>query len=129
MATAQPDTDQLLDQVGRGDRAARDRLLGRHRLRLRNLIALRLDPRAAARLDPSDVSGGPRPGADRGLAASLRSRPLPFSPWLRRLALERLTDLHRLHLRSQKRSVRREEARLPLLSDESVQQLAGRLAA
>jgi RNA polymerase sigma-70 factor (ECF subfamily) len=129
MATAEPDTEQLLDLVGQGDRAARDRLLGRHRQRLRNLIALHLDPRIAARVDPSDVVQESLVEADRRLADYLRNRPLPFYPWLRRLALQRLTDLYRLHVRSMKRSVRREEARLPLLSDDSVQQLASRLMA
>jgi RNA polymerase sigma-70 factor (ECF subfamily) len=129
MATAEPDTEQLLDRIGQGDRTARDRLLGRHRQRLRNLIALHLDPRVAARIDPSDVVQESLADADRRLADYLRIRPLPFYPWLRRLALQRLTDLHRLHLRSKKRSVRREEARLPLLSDDSIQQLAGRLMA
>src|SRR5262245_29181201 len=110
MATAEPDTELLLDLVGQGDRAARDRLLGRHRQRLRNLIALHLDPRVAARIDPSDVVQESLAEADRRLADFLRGRPLPFYPWLRRLALQRLTDLHRLHLRSKKRTVRREEA-------------------
>src|SRR5262245_2018120 len=129
MATAEPDTEQLLDLVGQGDRTARDRLLGRHRQRLRNLIALHLDPRIAARVDPSDVVQESLVEADRRLADYLHDRPLPFYPWLRRLALQRLTDLYRLHVRSLKRSVRREEARLPLLSDDSVQQLASRLMA
>ncbi|HEV3116074.1 MAG TPA: sigma-70 family RNA polymerase sigma factor, partial [Gemmataceae bacterium] len=48
----------------------------------------------------------------------------PFYPWLRQVALERLTDLHRRHLRSQKRSVRREQVRLQNLPDESLQGLA-----
>jgi RNA polymerase sigma-70 factor (ECF subfamily) len=129
MATAEPDTEQLLDLVSQGDRAARDRLLGQHQQRLRNLIALHLDPRLAARVDPSDVVQESLVEADRRLGDYLRDRPLPFYPWLRRLALQRLTDLHRLHVRSRKRSVRREEARLPLLSDDSVQQLASRLMA
>ncbi len=129
MATVEPDTEQLLDLVGQGDRVARDRLLGRHRQRLRNLIALHLDPRIAARIDPSDVVQESLVEANRRLGDYLRDRPLPFYPWLRRLALQRLTDLHRLHLRSKKRSVGREEARLPLLSDDSVQQLARQLVA
>src|SRR5204863_532725 len=39
----------------------------------------------------------------------LRDRPLPFYPWLRRLAEERLADVHRGHLRAGRRSVAREE--------------------
>ncbi len=125
----EPDTDQLLDLVGRGDPSARGRLLDRHRGRLRQLVALRLDPRLAARVDPSDVVQESLAEADRRLADFARVRPLPFYPWLRQLALQRLTELHREHIRSHKRSVRREEARLPLLPDESVQGLARRLAA
>jgi RNA polymerase sigma-70 factor (ECF subfamily) len=125
----EPDTDQLLDLVGRGDPSARGRLLDRHRGRLRQLVALRLDPRLAARVDPSDVVQESLAEADRRLADFARARPLPFYPWLRQLALERLTELHRQHIRAHKRSVRREEARLPLLPDESVQGLARRLAA
>jgi RNA polymerase sigma-70 factor (ECF subfamily) len=65
--------------------------------------------------------------ADRRLPDYLRDRPMPFYPWLRALALQRLADLHRRHVRSLKRSVRREEARLPFLTDDSVQDLARRV--
>ena len=107
MPPPEPDTDQLLDRAGRGDRDARDRLLDRCRPRLRSLVALRIDPRLAARVDPSDVVQESLAEADRRLADYLRDRPLPFYPWLRQLALERLADLHRRHVRTQKRSVRR----------------------
>jgi RNA polymerase sigma-70 factor (ECF subfamily) len=124
MAQPDPDTDELLDQVSQGDRTARDRLLDRHRKRLRNLIALRIDPRLAARVDPSDVVQESLAEAAQRLSDYIEERPLPFYPWLRQIALERLVDLQRRHVRSQKRSVRREEARLPLLPDDSLQGLA-----
>lgn len=124
---AEPDTEHLLALVAQGDREARNRLLDRHRRRLRGLIDLRLDPRLAARIDPSDVVQESLAEADRRLPDYLRDRPLPFYPWLRALALQRLTDQHRRHVRSLKRSVRREEARLPLLTDDSVQDLARRV--
>jgi RNA polymerase sigma-70 factor (ECF subfamily) len=125
---AGPDTEQLLALVEQGDRDARNRLLDRHRGRLRELVNLRIDPRLAARVDPSDVVQESLAEADRRLPDYLRTRPLPFYPWLRGLALQRLTDLHRRHVRSLKRSVRREEARFPLLSDDSVQDLARRVS-
>jgi hypothetical protein len=53
------DTDRLLDNASRGDGAARARLLDCHRQRLRHMIALRLDRRLAARIDPSE-RGSPR---------------------------------------------------------------------
>jgi RNA polymerase sigma-70 factor (ECF subfamily) len=123
------DTEQLLDRAGRGDREACDRLLARHRQRLRELIALRLDRRLAARVDPSDVVQETLAEAARRLADYLRQRPLPFYPWLRQLAVDRIIDLHRRHVRAGKRSVRREERSLPPLPDQSAAELAQRLFA
>src|SRR5262245_37012531 len=101
--TPEPDTEELLDRAGQGDPTARNRLLDRHRQRLRALIALRLDPRLAARIDPSDVVQESLAEADGKLADYLRTRPLPFYVWLRELALQRLVDLQRWHVRAQKR--------------------------
>jgi RNA polymerase sigma-70 factor (ECF subfamily) len=58
----------------------------------------------------------------------LKRRPLPLYPWLRQLALERLIDLHRQHVKAQKRSVSREES-LDELPEESAALLAQRVAA
>jgi RNA polymerase sigma-70 factor (ECF subfamily) len=129
MAPQHPDTEQLLDRAGQGDAWARNCLLERHRARLRALIALRMDRRLAARVDPSDVVQESLAEADGKLADYVRTRPLPFYLWLRALVLERLVDLHRRHVRAQKRSIRREEVQLPGLSDESLEQLAQRLVA
>jgi RNA polymerase sigma-70 factor (ECF subfamily) len=128
MTPTPPDTEQLLDLAAAGDPDARGMLLQRHRQRLLALVALRLDRRLTARADPSDVVQDSLVEADRRLGDYLRDRPLPFYVWLRQLALERVVDLHRLHLRAQKRSVRREEISVSLLPDESLMQLAERLA-
>jgi hypothetical protein len=45
----------LIKRAARGDPAARDSLLDRHRERLRTMAAIRMDHRLAARVDPSDV--------------------------------------------------------------------------
>jgi RNA polymerase sigma-70 factor, ECF subfamily len=126
MNQAEPDTEQLLARAGHGDQAAPGQLLERHRQRLRHMIALRLDRRLQARLDPSDVLQETLAEAARRLADYARRRPLPFYPWLRQLAWERLVQLHRRHVRAGKRTVRREQADLPL-SDESALALADRL--
>ncbi len=107
------DTERLLQRAAAGDVAARDQLLDRHRDRLCRAVARRLDPRLAARVDASDVVQEALADADRKLAGYLRDRPLPFYPWLRRLALERLVQLHRRHVRARKRSVTREEPARP----------------
>jgi RNA polymerase sigma-70 factor (ECF subfamily) len=129
MTAANPDTEQLLEQASQGDADARQQLLGRHRGRLRRMVAIHLDRRLAARLDPSDVVQEALAAAAGKLDDYLRDRPLPFYPWLRRLAWERLVKLHRHHLRAQRRSVQREEPHVPALPDESAAELAERLIA
>ncbi len=119
------DTEALLDRATRGDDTAREALLDQHRHRLRRMVAARLDRRLAARVDPSDVVQEALAEAAENLDAYLRDRPLPFYPWLRRFAWERLMKLHRHHIKSQRRSVTREEAWI--MPDESAQQLANRL--
>jgi RNA polymerase sigma-70 factor (ECF subfamily) len=89
------------------------------------MIAVRLDRRLAARVDPSDVAQEVLAEANRQLDQFLRERPLPFYPWLRRLAGLKLADAYRRHFKAGRRTVMREErAGLP---DESAQELAGRL--
>jgi RNA polymerase sigma-70 factor (ECF subfamily) len=127
-AAAHPDTDELLDRAGQGDVPARHQLLVRHRARLRKMVAIRLDRRLAARVDPSDVVQETLAEADRRLDGYLRDRPLPFYPWLRRLAGERLIDLYRRHVRARHRSVEREEPWPLPLPDDSAIALVDRLA-
>jgi RNA polymerase sigma-70 factor (ECF subfamily) len=122
-------TDDLLRRAADGDSAARQELFARYRERLRLMIAVRLDRRLAARVDASDVVQEALADAALELAEYLRRRPLPFYPWLRRLAWERLLELHRRHVLAGKRSVTREEPAEPALPDESVFALACRLVA
>jgi RNA polymerase sigma-70 factor (ECF subfamily) len=128
MGTATPDTDLLLCRAAAGDAAARGELLDRHRHRLKRMVAVRADPRLAARVDPSDVVQEALAEAAAKLDRYLRDRPLPFYPWLRRLALDRLATLFRHHVGTGRRSVTREEVRMGL-SDQSAGELAERLFA
>jgi RNA polymerase sigma-70 factor (ECF subfamily) len=48
-------TNHLLEQAARGDPRALGTLLGRHRHRLRRMVALRMDRRLQGRIDASDV--------------------------------------------------------------------------
>jgi RNA polymerase sigma-70 factor (ECF subfamily) len=89
------DTDELLRRTAQGNAAARDQLLARHRDRLRKLIAYRMDRRLAARVDPSDIVQEVLVEASRKLPDYLQQRPLPFYPWLRQIAADRLVELHR----------------------------------
>src|SRR3954454_18247692 len=109
MVPHEMDPDELLLRAGRGEDAARQRLLAVHRDRLRRMVAVRMERRLAARFDPSDVvqEGLAEPG--QCLYDYFRARPMAFYPWLRHFAWERLVDLHRRHFQAQRRSVTREE--------------------
>jgi RNA polymerase sigma-70 factor (ECF subfamily) len=122
------DTDVLIERAARAEGAARDELFRRYRHRLKQMVTVRIDRRLAARLDPSDVVQDVFAEATRHLSEYLRDRPLPFYPWLRRLAWERLVDLHRRHVQARRRSLAREELHIGGVSDESLQLLANRLA-
>jgi RNA polymerase sigma-70 factor (ECF subfamily) len=127
MSEEDPETQALVRRADLGDQLARLLLLSRYRGRLRRMIAVRIDPHLAARVDPSDVVQEALAEAGQKLDDYLQRRPLPFYPWLRRLAVERLLQLHRHHLWSQKRGVGREQSGDIPLPDGSVWELADRL--
>jgi RNA polymerase sigma-70 factor (ECF subfamily) len=91
------------------------------------MIALRLDRRLSARVDPSDVLQETMIQAHQKLPEYLRTQPIPFYPWLRRLAWENIVQLHRQHILAQARAVTREEQVDVALPDQSAVQLAERL--
>jgi RNA polymerase sigma-70 factor (ECF subfamily) len=126
---ADADTEELIARARDGDAAARQQLLVRHRDRLCRMVAVRLDRRLAARVDPSDVVQEALAEAARKLPAYLRQQPVPFYHWLRRLAWEHLLKMHQRHLTARKRCAGREEQGLPGLPDESALALVGRLVA
>lgn len=122
-----PKTEELLERAGRGDRSATRTLLGRHRGRLRRMVACRMDPRLRSRVDPSDVIQEALVDAAKGLSGYLAAPPLPFYPWLRQFAWNRLVDLHRRHVLARRRSVKKEIPLVMRLPAESASHLAARL--
>jgi RNA polymerase sigma-70 factor (ECF subfamily) len=129
MAHDDPDTEGLLVPAAEGDQVALQQLLDRHRARLRRMIAARLDRRLTARVDPSDVLQEALADAGQKLHQYVRERPLPFYPWLRRLAAERLALAHRRHIQVTGRTVRLERPDGPGLADSSDLLLIDRLVA
>ena len=119
------ETQRLLEEARSGDPQAFNRLFGRHRSSLREVIEIRLDPRLRARVDPSDVVQETQMEAFRRLADYLERRPMPFRLWLRKTAQERLHMLHRQHVKAARRATGRE---VPL-PDRSSLVLAERLLA
>jgi RNA polymerase sigma-70 factor (ECF subfamily) len=119
--------EQLLKRAVEGDPAAVTQLLSGYRDRLRKMVTSRLDNRLVARVDPSDVVQETLIVAAGNLPGYAAEQPMPFYPWLRRLALQRLIDLQRRHLYSERRSVLREERPPP--NDSTVHELARYLLA
>ena len=121
------DTDDLVKRAAAGDGEARDQLLQRHRDRLKKMVAVRIDPRLARRVDPSDVVQEALAVADKQLDKYLSEQPIAFYPWLRSLAWNQLIDMHRRHIQAQRRSVQREQPWELAMSDASAMLLAERL--
>jgi RNA polymerase sigma-70 factor (ECF subfamily) len=122
------DTDVLVQRVADGDETAVSELLDRHRQRLRRMVAIRLDDRVSARVDPSDVVQETLIHAVKRLPEYARNRPIPFYPWLRQQAWEQVVRIHRRHISYQNRSVKREQLQTECLSGESQSLLADRFA-
>lgn len=119
----------LLHSASLGDRAAQEAVLEHYRGRLLAMIAMRLDRRVAARLDPSDIVQEAMQAAHHRLPEYFADPQLPFYPWLRRIAWDRLVDNYRQHIGAQRRSVLKEQNGAPDLNDESVAELARGIAA
>lgn len=112
MPELEPDssaTTRLLERVASGDREAFDDLFSRYERSLYRFVAMRLDRRLRARLDPSDLVQETQLQAFRQLDDYLTRRPMPFRLWLQKTAYDRLHKARRRHLKAARRSVEREK--------------------
>ena len=104
-----------------------DTLFERHRGRLKQMIAVHLDPRIASRVDPSDIVQETLIDATRRLPDYLEKRPITFYPWLREIARRKLIDVLRRHLSNEKRTGLKETELVLQMPDDSVAQLVDQL--
>ena len=123
------ETKDLLARARQGEPAAVERLLSSHRDPLRRMIALRLDPALAARVDASDIVQDVLLEVHRRLSDFLRNpEAMSFPLWLRHIAKDHIIDAHRRHRQAQRRSLDREQPLAPAaLADHSSFELAGQL--
>jgi RNA polymerase sigma-70 factor (ECF subfamily) len=128
MAFTDTQTALLLERARGNDASAIDELLRGHRDRLKRAVAVRIDSRLSGRVDPSDIVQDTLLEASQKLPAYLQKPAIPFYPWLRAIAMERLVRSYREHIVAQKRSVLREEIVFPGLSDDSRLELSDRIA-
>jgi RNA polymerase sigma-70 factor, ECF subfamily len=98
------DPNLLLRRALAGDESALAALFDGNRERLRRMIRLRLDRRLSGRVDPSDVLQEAYLDVRKRIADYARDpAAMPFHLWLRLVAGQRLTDIHRHHLGAQMR--------------------------
>jgi RNA polymerase sigma-70 factor (ECF subfamily) len=102
------ESERLLEKAAAGDQDAWSCLLARHRQRLHSMVSLRLDPRLAGRIDPSDVLQEAFLAATLQLRDFAAQRSMPVFLWLRLVAGQKLAGLHRHHLGKQMRNAGRE---------------------
>jgi RNA polymerase sigma-70 factor (ECF subfamily) len=127
------DPNLLLRRALAGDESALAALFDGHRDWLRRMIRLRLDRRLSGRVDASDVLQEAYLDVRKRFAEYARDpAAMPFHLWLRVIAGQRLTDVHRYHLGSQMRDAGQEVSlhRGPFPQADSVSlaaQLLGRM--
>jgi RNA polymerase sigma-70 factor (ECF subfamily) len=110
MNSEPPETGPWLHALRDGEPAALAALYEHYRPRLRQMVRLRIDPRLAARVDPSDVLQEAFMDAAQQVGNYLKDPQVVFYVWLRGLAWKRLLKLQRAHLGAQCRAVNREMA-------------------
>ncbi|RIK74920.1 MAG: hypothetical protein DCC67_15945 [Planctomycetota bacterium] len=129
MTSSSLDVARLVRLAIAGDRPAVNQLLVHFRPQLHRMIAVRMDSRLRARLDPSDVVQIVLAHAAASIATSQRPAE-DFYLWLRQMAWDELARLHRDHLATQKRSVTLEQQEWAArTAEESMVRLADQLAA
>jgi len=101
--------NDLLQRALAGDESALAALFDGYRDRLRRMIRLRLDRRLSGRVDSSDVLQEAYLDVRKRIGEYARDPAImPFHLWLRLIAGQRLTDVHRYHLGAQIRDAGQE---------------------
>lgn len=104
------DFEALVSRAVEGEVGALADLLTAQQVWLTEFVSIRLDRRLAARLDVGDIVQEVLVEAASRLPDYLSRSPIPFQAWIRKIAVERIAYVHRMHVVAGKRSVRREVA-------------------
>lgn len=100
--------EKAIQRLEAEGQAALAELFDQNRQRLRRMVDVRLDPRVARRVDPSDILQDAFLDAAKGLDRFVAEAPMSLFLWLRLVTGQRLMQIHRYHLGAQRRDSRRE---------------------
>ena len=98
----------LIARLEAGDEHAFVELFSKYRERLKRMLEFRMDRRMRGREDPSDILQEVYIDAHQRIPHYLKRPELSFYVWLRQLTMQRLIDVYRRHLKSEKRDVKLE---------------------
>ena len=108
MSEADLSTDELFELAKSGDQHALGELFQTYYNRLLTIIRFRMDSRVRGRIDPTDVLQDTFLEATHRFADYAKSPEMPVFLWLRFLAVQKLLQMHRMHLGAQARDAARE---------------------
>ena len=127
-------TSELTTQMRQGSKDALATIFASYRERLRRIIQFRIDSRITARVSDSDVLQDTYIAAAKRLTHFSQQTEMPAFLWLRLLVKQQLVDIHRQHLKAEKRDARKEMGLQPYQSSGQTSmalavQLAGSITA
>jgi RNA polymerase sigma-70 factor, ECF subfamily len=99
---------ELLDRLQRDGQQALATVFSEHRDRLRRMIEFRLDARLRGRISASDVLQEAYIDALKRLPHFQADPEVPFFIWLRTVTVQRLIEVHRMHLGAKARDAAKE---------------------
>ncbi|MFZ5831829.1 MAG: sigma-70 family RNA polymerase sigma factor [Planctomycetota bacterium] len=99
---------EFVERLRRDGDQALAAVLAEYRDQLKRMIEVRMDPRVRGRIDAVDVLQEVYLDASKRLATFVASPEAPVFVWLRGIAANTLTDLHRRHLGAQSRDAGKE---------------------
>ena len=98
--------DMLVERLSQGESSVLAELFASCRNRLKQMVSFRMDRRLNGRVDPSDILQEAYIDATQRVDHFLKIYPqMSIYVWLREVTTQRLIDVHRKHLGTQKRNV------------------------
>lgn len=108
MTESEPNLSERLERISEGDQDALADIFSRYRARLRKMVRMRMDTRLQGRVDPSDVLQEAFIDISRRAPEQSKRADMPFFLWLRMITYQKLLEVHRRHLSTQRRDATRD---------------------